>query len=255
MPPRPSVGLVTAKYALDLCTSDELVALANSLLDEGAYTHSVGELATVSSPVMSEVACLFTGALRELGFAIPQPKEAVRSLPRHYLWAVAEAVYPPREGVVRFYEECYRPLELARWEHRASHTERLAHVPGVRELVNLYYQYEDLEGYEGEYLSEEERRQRLAKLEQQALELATEWTRANGPASLDPSWLSANGNLALHLAQTIRDERRFLELPVLADALEEAGCAEESLLSHCRDPGGHAGRCWAIDFLLGERGV
>jgi hypothetical protein len=38
-------------------------------------------------------------------------------------------------------------------------------------------------------------------------------------------------------------------MPVLADALEEAGCADEALLAHCRADGPHARGCWALDAL------
>ena len=44
------------------------------------------------------------------------------------------------------------------------------------------------------------------------------------PASLDPAWLAGNGGAADHLARAIAAEQRFAELPILADALEEAGC-------------------------------
>jgi hypothetical protein len=52
------------------------------------------------------------------------------------------------------------------------------------------------------------------------------------------------------LAQTIYDERRFQDLPVLADALEEAGCTNTEILNHCREPGEHVRGCWAVDLIL-----
>ena len=54
------------------------------------------------------------------------------------------------------------------------------------------------------------------------------------------------------LAAAIYDERRFEEMPVLADALEEADCWDEEILSHCRKPGLHVRGCWVIDLLLGK---
>jgi hypothetical protein len=41
-------------------------------------------------------------------------------------------------------------------------------------------------------------------------------------------------------------------LAVLADALEDAGCSEPSLLDHLRGPGPHVRGCWAVDLLLGK---
>ena len=40
-------------------------------------------------------------------------------------------------------------------------------------------------------------------------------------------------------------------LAVLADALLDAGCDDEALIAHCREPGPHARGCWAVDAILG----
>jgi hypothetical protein len=52
------------------------------------------------------------------------------------------------------------------------------------------------------------------------------------------------------LARTIYDEHAFDLLPVLADALEEAGCSDEVILEHLRAPGPHARGCFALDSCL-----
>jgi hypothetical protein len=51
----------------------------------------------------------------------------------------------------------------------------------------------------------------------------------------------------LRLAEVIDAEGRFAELPVLADALEEAGCGNAHLIEHCRGPNGHRPGCWALE--------
>jgi hypothetical protein len=61
-----------------------------------------------------------------------------------------------------------------------------------------------------------------------------------------------NSGVVVGLAQAIYEERAFDRLPVLADALEEAGCADAALLAHCRQPGEHARGCRGIDFILGK---
>jgi hypothetical protein len=66
------------------------------------------------------------------------------------------------------------------------------------------------------------------------------------------SWAEWNGGLARHLAQGMYDERRFDDMPILADILEEAGCTEEAILSHCRGPGPHVRGCWVLDLILGK---
>jgi hypothetical protein len=70
------------------------------------------------------------------------------------------------------------------------------------------------------------------------------------PAVLDPAWLARAGGAALLLARLIYDNNQFSDLPFLADALLDAGCANEELLAHCRAPGAHRRGCWAVDLLL-----
>jgi hypothetical protein len=56
----------------------------------------------------------------------------------------------------------------------------------------------------------------------------------------------------LKLARAIYDDRAFDRLPVLADALEDAGCVERAILDHCRSGGEHVLGCWVVDLLLGK---
>jgi hypothetical protein len=70
------------------------------------------------------------------------------------------------------------------------------------------------------------------------------------PVAFDPAWLAWNDRTVSRLAQQIYARRAFGRLPVLADALEDAGCADRGLLDHLRGPGPHARGCWALDLLL-----
>jgi hypothetical protein len=63
------------------------------------------------------------------------------------------------------------------------------------------------------------------------------------------SWRSA---AALAVATTIYRDRAFDQMPVLADALLDAGCDSEDVLSHCRNGLEHARGCWVLDLLLGK---
>jgi hypothetical protein len=56
----------------------------------------------------------------------------------------------------------------------------------------------------------------------------------------------------LAIARRAYDERDFAALPILADALEEAGCADQLLLDHLRGPGPHVRGCVALDAILGR---
>ncbi len=64
--------------------------------------------------------------------------------------------------------------------------------------------------------------------------------------------LAWNGATIPRMAQAIYEERAFDRLPILADALDDAGCADEAILGHCRQPGEHARGCWALALLLGK---
>jgi hypothetical protein len=72
------------------------------------------------------------------------------------------------------------------------------------------------------------------------------------PVHADSAWLAWNDGTVRKLAQAIHDERRFGDLPILADALEEAGCANADILAHCRQPGEHVCGCWVVDLLLAK---
>jgi hypothetical protein len=67
------------------------------------------------------------------------------------------------------------------------------------------------------------------------------------PVAIDPSWLTSD---VVALATGIYDQRAFDRMPILADALQDAGCDNEEVLNHCRGPGLHVRGCWAIDLLL-----
>jgi hypothetical protein len=54
------------------------------------------------------------------------------------------------------------------------------------------------------------------------------------------------------LAEGIYEDRAFDRMPILADALMDAGCDNEDILDHCRSAGPHVRGCWVIDLLLGK---
>jgi hypothetical protein len=72
------------------------------------------------------------------------------------------------------------------------------------------------------------------------------------PVCLDPSWLTWQDRLLVSMARQMYDSRDFNDMPILADALEDAGGADEDILKHCRRPGEHVRGCWVVDMLLGK---
>ncbi|HEY7315561.1 MAG TPA: hypothetical protein VH643_39900 [Gemmataceae bacterium] len=70
------------------------------------------------------------------------------------------------------------------------------------------------------------------------------------PISADSAWLTWHDGLLVSMAQKMYDSRDFSAMPVLADALEEAGCQDADILGHCRSGGEHVRGCWVVDALL-----
>ncbi len=69
------------------------------------------------------------------------------------------------------------------------------------------------------------------------------------PVAFDPRWRTSD---TVGLAQAMYDDRAFDRLPILADALMDAGCEDEQIISHCRSEGPHVRGCWVVDLVLGK---
>jgi hypothetical protein len=67
------------------------------------------------------------------------------------------------------------------------------------------------------------------------------------PVAADPAWLTS---AVVGLAAAIYADRAFDRLPILADALEDAGCDHPDILAHCRSHPEHARGCWVVDLVL-----
>jgi hypothetical protein len=69
------------------------------------------------------------------------------------------------------------------------------------------------------------------------------------PVAFDPAWRT---DTVLSLARQMYDSRDFSPMPILADALQDAGCEDADVLTHCRGPGPHVRGCWVADLVLGK---
>jgi hypothetical protein len=67
------------------------------------------------------------------------------------------------------------------------------------------------------------------------------------PVTIDPRWLTSS---VVDLAAAIYEERACDRLPILADALMDAGCDNDEIIQHCRGGWVHVRGCWVIDLLL-----
>jgi hypothetical protein len=69
------------------------------------------------------------------------------------------------------------------------------------------------------------------------------------PVAVEPAWRTADVML---LARGIYAEKAFDRMPILADALQDAGCDNATVLDHCRGEGPHVRGCWVVDLVLGR---
>jgi hypothetical protein len=69
---------------------------------------------------------------------------------------------------------------------------------------------------------------------------------------VDQAWLRSDEGLVPAIAREIYNQSRWDLIPMLADALEKAGCSEETILSHCRSGQQHVRGCWIVDLLLAK---
>jgi hypothetical protein len=70
------------------------------------------------------------------------------------------------------------------------------------------------------------------------------------PVAFDPAWRT---DTVVSLTKGMYESRDFSPMPILADALQDAGCDSEPILSHCRDETlTHVRGCWAVDLILGK---
>jgi len=69
------------------------------------------------------------------------------------------------------------------------------------------------------------------------------------PLTIESHWLTST---VLDLSNSIYAERQFERMPILGDALMDAGCDNEALLNHCVSKGPHFRGCWVVDLLLGK---
>jgi hypothetical protein len=69
------------------------------------------------------------------------------------------------------------------------------------------------------------------------------------PVAFAPAWQT---DTAVSLARGMYESRDFGAMPILADALQDAGCDSDDVLNHCRGPWPHVRGCWVVDLVLGK---
>ncbi len=69
------------------------------------------------------------------------------------------------------------------------------------------------------------------------------------PVPFESAWLTST---VVAIAQGMYESRDFSAMPILADALQDAGCGNDDILNHCRGDGPHIRGCWVVDLVLGK---
>ncbi len=69
------------------------------------------------------------------------------------------------------------------------------------------------------------------------------------PVAFASEWRTGT---AVPLARQMYESRDFSAMPILADALQDAGCDNNDVLTHCRSAGPHVRGCWVADLVLGK---
>jgi hypothetical protein len=69
------------------------------------------------------------------------------------------------------------------------------------------------------------------------------------PTEVDPRWLTSS---VVDLARAIDAEQAGERMPILADALMDAGCDSDAIIAHCRNDGPHVRGCWVVGLILAK---
>ncbi|MCE9565143.1 MAG: hypothetical protein K8U57_24185 [Planctomycetes bacterium] len=70
------------------------------------------------------------------------------------------------------------------------------------------------------------------------------------PVAFEQAWLTSD---VLAIANGMYKSGDFSPMPILADALQDAGCDNENMLTHSRDAkANHVRGCWVVDLVLGK---
>jgi hypothetical protein len=89
----------------------------------------------------------------------------------------------------------------------------------------------------------------FAELKRQSKVLRCIFGNPFRPTASAPEWRT---DTAVLLARGMYESRDFSAMPILADALQDAGCENADVLGHCRGPGPHVRGCWVMDLVLGK---
>ena len=99
-----------ARFVLGKLSSDSIVDLANAWIEGGTYSKSLGELCTISNPIMSEVVPLFVSSMKELGRTTPSRREAAKVVIESALRRISDGCSDPLKEAEFLYWNVHHEL-------------------------------------------------------------------------------------------------------------------------------------------------
>jgi hypothetical protein len=163
-----------------------------------------------------------------------------RFLSREVAWGAADAA-------------SFRALEMGPEYYRLPDSTDVPTNPWGWPTTPLDQKYLLMVRHNDERVMGELRERKKAELRVQAALLRNIFGNSSRPVAVNAVWLLWNNGAVVELAQAILADRAFDRLPILADALEEAGCDNQDILSHCRGPESHVRGCWVVDLVLAKK--
>ncbi len=237
--------VAAAAYVLDAISNEELRQVADEALTRGVYTWSLGELGTTTDPSQFVVRPLFERTLKELGIPLPSLHEAFERLVTSQCRALIEGVAFPSLAARTIWEATDHFEQSSEWKCITD-----AEKEQLKTLVGCHYRFEEMDWIIAADLEPEYAASLRPQIEQDFRQNADKWVEERNRGRIDRSWLAWNDGGVRKMAQTIHDDRRFSDLPLLADALDDAGCCDVEILEHCREQAAHVSNCWVVQLLL-----
>jgi hypothetical protein len=235
-----------ARYVLNIDTIEDLVDAAHAGLDRGLHSYSLGELASQYTPTDLDSRRWFVAAMQELGIALPSREESVRILVDETTHAIVEEIWQPYQAI----QSLYRIIRYRQYDTRDETAQLIANDDDLRQWFHLT---DDIDYYVNH--DDDEQRielpargvdHRIDKQLDDCIKLAHSHLRTRYLPQLQPVWRTP---AVVGLVTAIREDRAFDRLPILADALQEAGCEHEEILGHLREQEPHIRCCWVAELL------
>jgi hypothetical protein len=127
-----------------------------------------------------------------------------------------------------------QPIHSARWPSYAAAAGRAVYVAAISVARGV--------------LSSEDGSEDPAEQAAQCFLIRDVFGNPFHPVAIDSAWLGGQ-SAVVSMAKSIRDSGSFQDMPILGDALQEAGCQDEAILGHCRDVE-HVAGCWLLNAII-----